>query len=314
MPIYTHTFNPSRLLLISPPRKTLFPSRGKNFPVSRSNGKIRDCFRRELVECYSKGSIYIQRLDEDSYTWLNRRKLRVSALGGQDSGIESARKRRIVEHIFLLKTKENLSEDEEKDMLDYLYTSQYQMSGIIAVSLGRITDPNDDGFTHVAYMRFQKQEDLAKFYEISNSGVLKEHVMPYCHEMISVDYESEVEDDILPIFRRGEEFNYGVEFVLLISVIESALGGPVQDALAALSNLTLEFGSLIVQATQGSNVNLNDREYTHGAVIRFPSFEAMEIFKGSSQYKSMWRLKFQPITKKALAVHFSVDPVGTEIM
>lgn len=32
--------------------------------------------------------------------------------------------------------KEDLSEEQEKDMLDYLYTTQYQMRGIIAISLG----------------------------------------------------------------------------------------------------------------------------------------------------------------------------------
>jgi hypothetical protein len=44
--------------------------------------------------------------------------------------------RKVVEHICLLKAKENLSDEEEKDMLDYLYTTQYQMGGIVAISLG----------------------------------------------------------------------------------------------------------------------------------------------------------------------------------
>lgn len=44
--------------------------------------------------------------------------------------------RKVVEHICLLKAKKDLSEEEENDMLDYLYTSQYQMGGIVAISLG----------------------------------------------------------------------------------------------------------------------------------------------------------------------------------
>jgi hypothetical protein len=44
--------------------------------------------------------------------------------------------RKVVEHICLLKAKENLSDEEEKDMLDFLYTTQYQMGGIVAISLG----------------------------------------------------------------------------------------------------------------------------------------------------------------------------------
>lgn len=37
----------------------------------------------------------------------------------------------------LLKGKEDLSEEQEKDMLDYLYTTQYQMGGIVSISLGQ---------------------------------------------------------------------------------------------------------------------------------------------------------------------------------
>lgn len=36
-----------------------------------------------------------------------------------------------------------------------------------------------------------------------------------CNESKYVDFESEVMDDILSVFRKGEDFNYGVEFVLL---------------------------------------------------------------------------------------------------
>lgn len=48
-----------------------------------------------------------------------------------------------------------------------------------------------------------------------------------------------------------QEFNYGVESVVLISFNKSSIGRPAQTALDALANLTLEFPSLIVQATKG---------------------------------------------------------------
>ncbi|ESR60826.1 hypothetical protein KPL70_003846 [Citrus sinensis] len=233
----------------------------------------------------------------------------------QSSSYNSEKKRKVVEHICLLKAKKDLSEEEENDMLDYLYTSQYQMGGIVAISLGRISNENVENYTHGVFMRFQRKEQLVKFYENPfYSKVLKEHVMPYCHGLMNVDYETEVEDDILPIFRKGEDFNFGVEFVLLISFIQSAFGGPAEDALESLKRLTAEFPSLIVQSTQGSNFNLSSEIYTHAVVIRLRSVEAFEMFVGSSDYKEMWSNKFQPIIRTQLPVHFSVDPVGTEIM
>lgn len=63
---------------------------------------------------------------------------------------------------------------------------------------------------------------------------------------------SESQLDILSnYFSLKQEFNYGVEFVLLISVTEDALGKPVEDAMANLASLTRKFEPLIVQATQG---------------------------------------------------------------
>ncbi|OWM72009.1 hypothetical protein CDL15_Pgr017892 [Punica granatum] len=244
-----------------------------------------------------------------------RSSMTVSASSKLSLGSNTDRKRKVVEHICLLKAKDNIPEKEENNMLDYLYTSQYQMGGIVAISLGQITDQNNERYTHAVFMRFQRKGDLLKFYENPfYLKVLEKHVMPHCHGLINVDYEAEVEDDMLPIFRKGEEFNFGEEFVLLISFVDSALGGPAEDALASLQKLTKEFPSLIVQLTQGLNFHPSNKEFTHGIVIRFRSIEALEIFFGSSEYKDMWRSKFEPITQKTLALHFSVNPIGTEIM
>lgn len=48
-----------------------------------------------------------------------------------------------------------------------------------------------------------------------------------------------------------QEFNFGVEFVLLMAFVDSAFGVPVDDALASLEKLAAELPSLIVQSTQG---------------------------------------------------------------
>lgn len=48
-----------------------------------------------------------------------------------------------------------------------------------------------------------------------------------------------------------QEFNYGVELVLLVAFIGGSLDGPAEDAMTSLENLTMEFPSLIVQATKG---------------------------------------------------------------
>ncbi|XP_062074256.1 uncharacterized protein LOC133778375 [Humulus lupulus] len=240
--------------------------------------------------------------------------MRVSASLEQNSSSNVMRKRKVVEHLCLLKATEDLSEEKENNMLDYLYTTQYQMGGILSISLGRISNQNDENYTHAVYVRFQKKDDLVKFYEKPfYLGVLKEHVLPYCHGLLNLDYESEVEDDVLPMFRKGEEFNYGVEFMLLISFKDNTIG-LTEDALTSLQSLIMGFPSLIVQSTQGQNFNLSSKEYAHAVVIRFRSLEAFQIFESSSEYKDIWRTKFEPITQRTLSVYYLVDPVGTDIM
>ncbi|KAK4374432.1 hypothetical protein RND71_005109 [Anisodus tanguticus] len=245
---------------------------------------------------------------------------------------------KVVEHVCLLKGKEDLSEEQEKNMLDYLYTTQYQMRGILSISLGhsyflfdfrldiiravsfcftravcprqkneeskffssekgRVSGGNDDKYSHAIYMRFQKKEDLLKFYENQfYVGVLKDHVVPNCHEIINADFESEVEDDILSIFRKGEEFIYGVELVLLIAFSKSSLDGPSEDACS-------------VKSDNGFPV-LNRSGYYCGGL---PNVH--EQFRIQTRHLwQMWRSKFQSIVQKHLSVHFSIDPVGTELM
>ncbi|XP_051194407.1 stress-response A/B barrel domain-containing protein UP3 [Lolium perenne] len=238
----------------------------------------------------------------------------IGAGNGAPSG-DNVKKRKIAEHIILLRTNPNISDAEEKDMLDYLYTCQYQMRGILTVSLGRIEDPNSENFTHAVFMRFQQKEDIAKFQSSAYySKVLDGYVKPVSYALVSVDFESEVEDDIIPLFRRGEDFNYGVEFMLLISFSETASKEAVEDALAHLRNLIIQYSAFIVQATLGCCLNHIDNRYSHAAVIRFPSLDDFKLFKGSIEYKDMWASKFHQFTTRSLDLYFIVDPVGNQLM
>ncbi|PUZ43231.1 hypothetical protein GQ55_9G645700 [Panicum hallii var. hallii] len=200
---------------------------------------------------------------------LSTRGVLESSNGAPSGGL--VKKRKIVEHIILLGAKPNISDAEEKDMLDYLYTSQYQMRGILTISLGRIEEPNSENFTHAVFMRFQQKEDIAKFQSSAYySKILDDHVKPVSYGSVSVDFESEVEDDIIPLFRRGEDFNYGVEFMLLISFLETASREAMEDASSSLQRLISQCSSFIVQATCGRCLN-PENGYNHAAVIRFPS-------------------------------------------
>ncbi|XP_020082268.1 uncharacterized protein LOC109714364 isoform X5 [Ananas comosus] len=201
MPIVAQILYP---VTSSHPHRTLAPNCRILSLLSHHPASLRSSRpRRRSVNVFRRGSS-------------GRKVMDVTGLSSGDGvpGDGFVKKRKIVEHIFLLKAKDDLTEHDEKDMLDYLYTCQYQMSGILAISLGRIEVPNTDNFTHALYMRFQKKEDLAKFYKNSYySKILREHVTPFsyvCHSTCC-------------------------------------------------------------------NLNHADNEYTHAAVIRFPSYVEVEV-------------------------------------
>lgn len=111
-----------------------------------------------------------------------------------------------------------------------------------------------------------------------------------------------------------QDFNYGIEFMLLISFLETASREAVENALASLQKLISQCSSFIVQATLGCCLNQMDSGYSHAAVIRLQSFDDFKLFRESMEYKNMWVSKFHPIVENSLELHFTVDPVGNQLM
>ncbi|CAD6238980.1 unnamed protein product [Miscanthus lutarioriparius] len=206
---------------------------------------------RPVGSCFRLHQLSAQNLDRYRRWWGTGKKMILSTRGVLESsnGAHSSglmKKRKILEHIILLRAKPNISDAEERDMLDYLYTSQYQMRG----------------------------------------------------GSVSVDFESEVEDDIIPIFRRGE----------------TASGEATEDALASLQKLISQCSSFTVQATCSCCLDHPDSGYSHAALIRFPSFDDLKLFRESMEYKDMWASKFHLVVERSLHLHFTVDPVGNQLI
>lgn len=58
----------------------------------------------------------------------------------------------------------------------------FYLEVILYIPVGRTSDQNPQNYSHGVFMRFQRKEDLAKFYDNPMYlHVLKEHVTPYCH-------------------------------------------------------------------------------------------------------------------------------------
>ncbi|XP_024517916.1 stress-response A/B barrel domain-containing protein UP3 isoform X3 [Selaginella moellendorffii] len=226
--------------------------------------------------------------------------------------------RKVVDHLVLLKMKEDLTEEQETTMLDNVYTLQYHFRGILCVSLGRILSENQERCTHGILMRFASKDLLLKYNEHpTHSKVAKEFVLPYCNGFITADFEAEVEDSLEPLFRRGEEFESGIEHIILLKVSESASADRVQDMLQSLCKLPEMLPTVLVQLTAGVIFSAQNQGYTHAIVARLPSEDALEAFNKHEAYVSVSLWTFSFLFTPALASgvfrkgdsHMQSDPV-----
>ncbi|KAJ7526773.1 hypothetical protein O6H91_16G022700 [Diphasiastrum complanatum] len=209
---------------------------------------------------------------------------------------------------------ESFTESQEEDMLDHLYTLQYQFRGILAISLGRVATPNSACCTHGLFMRFPSKELLLQYMDHpARLKVAEEFIIPYYEGLIVADFESFVKSDIEPLFRRGEEYESGIEYVLLFEAKKDINSATIEGVINVLAHLQHELGQLVVQLTAGRNFSPRNQGYTHGLVARIPSGKALHDFKSHPAYISILAEKILPISNKMLSVHFHVDSVGTTI-
>lgn len=223
--------------------------------------------------------------------------------------------RKVMEHLVLFKMSKDLTDDQEKDMLDHLYTLQYHYRHIIAISVGRIFSKRSKGFTHALFARFASKEALAGYYEHpSRKSVLDQFVMPYCEDLLTLDFEGEVEEDIETIFRRGDFFEEGIEHLVLVKVKDSSAPEDHQSMLASLKELPTKIGPIVVQLTAGRNLSDESQGYTHALIVRLPSEEDLEAYNQHPEHVKVLMNQILPISRNILVADFKVDPVGTTVM
>eukprot|EP00850_Spirogloea_muscicola_P004480 SM000019S05024 [mRNA] locus=s19:553197:555772:- [translate_table: standard] len=223
--------------------------------------------------------------------------------------------RGIVEHVVLLQMQDNLTDEQESEMLDHLFTLQYYYRYILSTSLGRIHSRNSKGFTHALLVRFPSQKALSEYYELPHQQeILKQYVNPYLEDVLIVDFESEVEEDIEALFRRGDAFEAGIEHIVLVRVKEGTSKEDSQAMVEALAELPSKIGDNVVQLTTGTNFAKQSQGYTHGLVVRVPSDEDLQAYNKHPSHREVLKKWVLPVSQSLLAVDFRVDPIGSRLM
>eukprot|EP00897_Mesotaenium_endlicherianum_P005383 jgi/Mesen1/4873/ME000244S04050 len=244
--------------------------------------------------------------------YLRKNATNMRGIAAQTGEAETAQKtRKVIEHLVLFKMKEDFEQSQEKDMLDNLYSLQYHYRNILAVSVGRIFSKRSNGFTHALFVRFPSQEALAQYtIHPSHTSVVEQYIKPYLEDILAVDFEADVEEDIEAIFRRGEDFEQGVEHLVLVKVKEGVSPEASQDMITALAELPDKLGSTIVQITAGPNFSPRSKGFTHGLVVRLPSEKDLEAYNKHPSHREVLRKHVLPNSESILAVDFHVEAIS----
>lgn len=224
--------------------------------------------------------------------------------------------RKVVDHVVLFKMKDDLTEEQEKQMLDSLWSLQYQVKNVLCTTVGRLVKKTPEGYTHALFSRFPNKQAVDEYMESpARWRVAQDLVIPYFHGLLILDFEAEVEDDIETIFRRGDDFQEGVEHFLFFRFKENVSSDAIDKFLKAADSLPAKFGEL-VQLTVGANFGSKSKDiYTHGLVARLPSEEALSEYEKLLQKDPMWVEATESMeTSQTIVANFVVSPIGKTVM
>jgi hypothetical protein len=194
--------------------------------------------------------------------------------------------REVVDHAVLFKMKDDLTEDQEREMLEALFTLQYQCKGVLYLSVGSLLEKTVEGYTHGLFARFATKADVDAYMEHPGRwAIAKELIIPYYNGLVMLDVEDEVADDLESVFGREYAQCGGVDHFVLFKVKEGTSQESVEAMLQSFKDLAASLDpSILFQLTSGKNISPVGKGYTHGFIARIQSEEALEAFTKSEGY------------------------------
>eukprot|EP00899_Mesostigma_viride_P013069 jgi/Mesvir1/21763/Mv04167-RA.1 len=230
----------------------------------------------------------------------------------------------VLEHVVLLRVRASTSPEDEQQMMDRLYGTQYLYPKVLSLTIGpNIAKQSTHGFTHGMFVRLPSTAALADFYRLpSQRKTFEDYVLPFVEEIWTFSYESRVENDIGPIFRRGDEWDTGVDHVTLYKAPETASEETRQLLVTHLLAASGAGGGSdspdILQATAGRSVaeeasaSLGGKHgFTHGVTVRLGSEADLNMHLTDASRSQLLSSQVLPHTEQQLEMSILVAPVGT---
>jgi hypothetical protein len=196
----------------------------------------------------------------------------------------------VLEYLLLLQANETASDEEITIALDTVWSLQYMARNIVCASAGAITSitssPSNQApsaaalnFTHVVHFRLMSRGAFEEFMaHPMTAKVMSETIAPLCKQTAQVVFEGLVTKQLEALFRRGEEFESGLEHVIMM-VPGQANPADAQAFLGQLATLAESSVAGGIQASYGAALCCPHLDgCTHVFMTRFAAKQQIQQF------------------------------------
>ncbi|MCO5614585.1 hypothetical protein L7F22_068868 [Adiantum nelumboides] len=173
---------------------------------------------------------------------------------------------RVIEHIVLLKVKDDVSAELQDAMVSGLRGLKC-LPTVIELSVGKIVQPAFEAFTHALHCRYLSKEDLTAYAnDPYHLDVVNKYIVPIVEDRLALDWEADVEDPVL------QSASYGAVRIVTMKPkpsLDSEHLSSVIDGLRGIKKLV----PVIKQVSVGKNFSparAKDYEWAYLAVLPTP--------------------------------------------
>lgn len=208
-----------------------------------------------------------------------------------------------IEHVVLLKVKDNIDQSKVKSMLNGL-NGLITLDQVLHLTAGPVIRSRSSSlnFTHMLHSRYDSKEDLNGYSEHpSHVSVVKEHVLPICDDVMAIDWiADDLQGPIVP--PPGSAMR-----VTFLKLKENLGDGMKSEILAVIKGIKNSLGH-ISQLTCGENFSMaRGKGFSIASIVVFPSVSEMEVVDSNKELVDLKKQKVRDYLESVVVVDYAVS-------
>ncbi|KAK8679383.1 hypothetical protein V6N13_144836 [Hibiscus sabdariffa] len=206
-----------------------------------------------------------------------------------------------IEHVVLVKVKDNTDQGKVNMMLDNL-NDLASLEPVVHLTAGPVlrTKSPISSFTHMLHSRYKSKEDLNAYaVHPDHQRVVKENLVPICDDIMAVDWVAD--NDPTPLSLPPSSA-IKVTFLKLKENVPNEVQGEILGEIKGIK----EGISGVKQITCGENFSARAKGFSLASVAVFAGVEEMEAAVGKEEYVNLQKQNVRDSVDGVIVVDYAV--------